>query len=232
MRKAFKNYLLLWAIGFVLFQVITWATPSELAGYSKFGGGFWPGYVCITLTYLGQLACTWRFLKADSAERLFLNIPVLRLGYAALVISVIVGVLSMAIPDLPYWVGLVVCVLVLAAYAAAIVKAKAAADIVEETGARVKQQTQFIRLLTVEAEGLMLRAQSDAAKAEAKRVYEAIRYSNPVSSEALADIEAQIRQSFTDFAANLSGSAEEIKAKADELVAMIGARNSKCKVLI
>ena len=229
MRKAFKNYLLLWAIGFVLFQVITWATPSELAGYSKFGGGFWPGYICITLTYLGQLACTWRFLRAGSAERLFLNIPVLRLGYAALVISVIVGALSMAIPDLPYWVGLIVCVLVLAAYAAAIVKAKAAADIVEETGARVKQQTQFIRLLTIEAEGLMLRAQSDAAKAEAKRDNEAIRYSDPVSSEALADIEAQIRQSFTDFAVMVGTPNADIQSKADELSSLLRIRNSQCK---
>lgn len=46
----------------------------------------------------------------------------------------------------------------------------------------------------------MVRASCDEMKAETKKVYEAIRYSDPMSNNVLANIENQIQNEFNAFA--------------------------------
>ena len=43
MKKAFQKYAIIWAIFFVVFNVICFVTPGEAAGMNKFGGAFWAG---------------------------------------------------------------------------------------------------------------------------------------------------------------------------------------------
>lgn len=97
-----------------------------------------------------------------------------------------------AVVAMPYWGGTILCAIVLAATAIAVLKADTTADLVENVDEKVKAQTAFIRLLTVDAENLLSRAKTDAAGSACKKVYEAARYSDPMSSGALAFIEQQI----------------------------------------
>lgn len=69
-------------------------------------------------------------------------------------------------------------------------------------------------------------------KAEAKNVYEAIRYSDPMSSDALTDIEGQIQNEFKAFSqAVVSEDLELAKSVAGELMNLIDGRSKKCKAL-
>ena len=230
MKKGFKAYLAAWAILLALFNIICFATPNELAGMEKFGGAFWAGYVFITLAFIGQLACAYFALKEENLTKLFYNLPLITVSYTGLILTVIFGAVCMAIPGLPNWVGIIVCAVILAFTAIAIIKAKAAGDIVAATDERVKVQTSFIRSMTADAEGLMARAQTDEAKAACKKVYEALRYSDPMSSDALAETEAEIKDSFSAFSAKVKAG-ETDAALADELINLIGDRNRKCKVM-
>lgn len=232
MKKYFKYYALGWLIALALFNVIVFVTPNEIAGQSKFSGAFWVGYIFITVAFIGQLGCSWFFFREERREKVFLNIPVISISYTALIVTLIVGALCMVIPGLPYWVGIVVCLAVLAFYAVSIIKARAAADAVEEVGQKVHTQTLFIRSLTADAEGLLARAKSDAAKAETKKVYEALRYSDPMSSEALCVVEGQITTKFAAFSAAVEADeAETVKATGEELLILIGDRNRKCRMM-
>ncbi len=232
MKKYFKYYGLGWLIALALFNVIVFVTPNEIAGMSKFGGGFWTGYIFITLAFLGQLGCSMFFFKEERKERIFLNVPVISISFTALIVTLIVGALCMVIPNLPYWVGIIVCLAVLAFYAIAVIKAKAAADAVEEVGQKVKAQTLFIKSLTADAESLMARAKSDFAKAETKKVYEAVRYSDPMSNEALAGIESQITIKFAALSdAVEADNTDIVKTAAEELLLLVEDRNRKCRVL-
>ncbi len=86
-----------------------------------------------------------------------------------LVLTIIAGALCMMIPELPYWIGIIVCLTVLGFNAISIIKASAVAETVAKIDEKIKAQTSFIRLLTVDAENLVNRAKSDAAKAECKK---------------------------------------------------------------
>ena len=109
MKKAFQKYAIIWAIFFVVFNVICFVTPGKAAGMNKFGGAFWSGYVFISLAFIGQLACTWFAFKADSLQKLFYNLPLIRISYTGLVVMLIVGAVVMAVPNLPNWIGVMIC---------------------------------------------------------------------------------------------------------------------------
>ena len=163
---------------------------------------------------------------------MFYRLPLITISYSATVVSVIVGALCMAIPFLPTWVGVVVCLLILAFSVVSVLNAQIAADLVEKTDDQIKAQTFFIKSLTADAQTLMTKAASEQVKAEVKSVYEAIRYSDPMSNDALSEIEQEIASHF----AALSNAVEkndlhEIKQAANDVLILVNNRSQKCKLL-
>lgn len=229
MNRNFKYYIAAWAVLAVIFNVIAFATPA-VAGASKFDGAFWSGYVLIMLALIGQLVCAYFAFKAKSKEQIFLRLSLVTVSYSALILSFVVGAACMLIPNLPNWVGIILCALILGFTAVSVIKANAAVELVRETDTRVKEKTAFIRMMTVDADNLMARAQTDEAKAMCKKVYEALRYSDPMSCNALSETEAEISEKFSAFAAAVKNG-ENASELADELIALIGDRNRMCKVM-
>ena len=138
----------------------------------------------------------------------------------------------MLISPLPYWVGVIVCAIVLAVVAIAVAKASIAVDAVADVDNKIKMQTFFIKSLTVDAESLLARAQSNDIKIECKKVYEAIRYSDPMSNDALAGCESQITLKFAELVSAVSeNDAENVKKMAREVITLVDERNKKCRLL-
>ena len=232
MKKGFRYYAAAWALLFVLFNLLVFVPPRFVGEYDKFGGAFWAGYVGITVAFVGQLVCAYFALKAENAQKLFYHLPLVTVSYTGLVLTLVCGGLCMVVPDLPNWVGALVCLLILVFCALALIKAAAAAELVADVDEKVSTQTQFIKNLTVDAEALCARAQSDEAKAACKKVYEALRYSDPMSNDALAEVEDDITTKFSKFSeAVISGDLEAVATFANELVVLLDARNKKCKLL-
>lgn len=231
MKKIFKSYFVIWAILLVVFNLIAFLSPGW-AAYEKYSGSFWVGYVFVMLSFVGQLACAYKAFDADNAKKLFYGLPLFRISYTGLILSFIFGGLSMILSPIPYWVGATVAVAVLALTAIAVVKANLAAELVMEVEEKVKAKTFFIKSLTVDADSLQAYAKSDEAKAACKKVFEAVRYSDPMSHEALSGVEGQISIRFAAFAkAVKAGEAAAIAAASEELLVLIADRNNKCKLL-
>lgn len=231
MKKTFKSYFAIWAILLVLFNIIAFVSVGW-AYQEKYTPSFWVGYVFITLAFIGQLVCAKTAFNAKNLQKLFYNIPLISLSWTGLIVSFVIGGLCMLISPLPYWVGVIACAIVLAAVAIAIIKASIAADEVSAIDDKIKIQTFFIKSLTVDAEGLIARAQTEEVKAECKKVYEAVRYSDPMSHEMLASTETQITIKFSELAnAVNSNDIESVKSFAKEVVILIDDRNKKCRLL-
>ncbi len=235
MKRAFRIYLIAWAILFVIFNVVVIALPKEttIAGitYTKLGGLPWITLIVFELCFVGHLICTWIALKQNKLSGTFYRLPLIRLSYACIIVTTVIGCVMMAVPNLPDWIPLIVALIIMALYAVAVLKAAAAAEIVEEIDEKVQAKTTFIRTLTVDAQTLLSRAKSEPVKAACKKVFEAVRYSDPMTSDALADVENRIRTEFNAFTdAVLSDNADAVNASADELLTLIKERNSRCKM--
>ena len=233
MKKAFKFYIIIWAILLAVYNLTVFLVKPIIPGYViNYDARFWISWGVIIATFIGQLLCAKVAFDSKNNKKLFLNIPIITQSYNALVIATVIGSLLMLIPDCPAWIAAIVCAVVLGFSAISVIKAKAAADIVSETDDKIKAQTSFIKTLTVDAESLMSRAQNETAKVAAKKVYEAVRYSDPMSNSSLASVESEITIKFSKLSdavsADNSGVVTEL---ADDIVILIGERNKKCRLL-
>lgn len=232
MKKSLGIYSIIWAICLAVFNVIVFVTPNKIGEISKFSGSFWVGYIFITVAFLGQLVCAFFAFKAKNLKKFFYNIPLISISYGGLIAMLVIGSVFMAIPVFPEWIAIIICVIILAFNAIAIIKATAAANIVGGIDEKIKTQTLFIKSLSVDAQSLMTSARSDVLRTEAKKVYEAIRYGDPMANEALSELDAQIERQFNAFANAIKTEDSELaKETADVLVEMVERRNQKCKLL-
>lgn len=231
MKKRFNLYIVAWGILLALFNVIAFVSVGW-SGQEKYTSSFWIGYVFITVMFIGQLICSYMAFNADNENKLFYNISLIRTSCIGLIVSFIVGGLCMLISALPYWIAVIVCAIVLAVNIISVVKANAVISEIQRVDEKIKNQTFFIKSLTVDADTLMASAKSEAVKSECKKVYEVVRYSNPMSNNALAIVESQITVKFAELSeAVKSDNAEKAAEVANEVVILVGDRNKKCKLL-
>lgn len=224
MNKILKPYAGVWAICFALFNALVFLTPIEHSG------GFWVGYAFITVAFLGQFGCTYKAFKAENLKKCFYNVPLITISYTGLIVMLIAGSVCMVIPGIPNWLGVIVCLVVLGVTAIAVISAGAAGSIVANLDQKVEEKTTFIRNLTIDAESLMNRANAPMLKRQCKKVFEAVRYSDPMSSAELADVEQRIQEEFdmlTD--AVIADDLDCTESIVKELLILIEDRNNKCR---
>lgn len=233
MKKNFKYFALIWFVSLVIFNAVTFLIPAEIAGIKRFDQPtFWIAYAFISVAFIGELVSALVVCVKSDLEKVFLNIPLLKLGYSAIATSVVVGLVFMVVPVIAPWIGALVCIVIMAFYVIACVKATAAANIVSEKTESVKAQTSFIKMSVVEAENIVARATTAAIKAETKKVYEGLRYSDYVSIPELFKIEVHIEDHLKQLKVAVeSEDLEMVQTEANELLLLIKERNSKCKAL-
>lgn len=225
MKKTFSSYVLCWGICFALFQLIAFIAPNE------FGTNFWIGWLFISAAFCGQLYCARLTFQAQNAQKLFYSLPLTTVSLLGLGAMLLLGGLTMAVSAIPYWIGVILCAAVLAVTAVALIGTGEAAKAVETRDRQVQENTVFIRLLTSDAKALTERISDPTQRLSAQKVYEALRYSDPVSSDALVPYETQINLKFKEFEGAALAGEEWAENLARELLLLIKDRNDKCKLL-
>ena len=258
MRKSFSTYVILWAIGLVVFNAIIFLIPSTLDGLTiskivmiaaaikggsvntldagllsyasylegndlildKYGGAFWPCYVCIMLAFVGQLICASIAFKETNSQKFFYNIPLIRISYTGLILTIVFGVIGMFIPDCPIWIPVVVCAIVFVLVLVALLKAKLTASIISDKDEEINEATSFIKEMTAKAKAIY---DTDKTNDDYKKLFEAFRYANKMSSEKTKQIEESIIEKMCQLSGNIDAD------KVAEIVALIKERETLIK---
>ena len=228
MSRTFKVYSAIWAICFATFNIIAFARPTFI---NIFTGSFWIGYLFIDIAFAGQLCCSYIAFKDENLQKTFYNVSLILVSYIALVSMLIAGSLCMVIPFFPVWLSVVICVLVASISASIILVTCFVINVVSGIDNEIKTKTFAIKTLTADAEHLLSVAQSFELKKECEKVYENLRYSDPVSNDALSAIESQITVRFKEFENAICENSEKATSLGEELIILIEDRNTKCKLL-
>lgn len=198
---------------------------------ARYTAAFYMVIAVMILGYIFAIISTFIGLrKSKTAEDTFYGIPFVYSGLVTyIVISVWCGIaLFFGFKPL---LQIIVAVIIFACALGKLLKKTVARELIEQRGENVKQQTQFIKMLTADAQTLVAKSGEDT-KVSVNRVYEAIRYSDPMSNDSLASIENQIQNAFNAFAeAVKNNDIDLVKSIADELLGLIETRNNKCKAL-
>ena len=209
------------AIVFVLFNVIAFAVPTAKTST------FWIAYVFTTIAFASQIAI-WKFAfkGADTLKSKFLGIPLISVGITYLIIQLIAFAIFMAFPIAPTWIAIVVCALILGISAICLIGTETGREEVGRVEEKVEKKVFYIKSLQVDIEMLASAETNADTKMALTKLAEKIRFSDPMSNEVLADIEAEITAKVKELK-TAENKAEIIKV----LDSFITERNKKAKLL-
>ncbi len=235
MKNAFKYFFIIWLVAILFFNAIT------VAGLFYFGieanASFWIAFAFANGSFIFELWITYSVLGNKSAQKIFYNLPLLKelpimkKSYITISAMFLTSAICMWVSFIPKILVIIFCIIEIAADLIYLIKTKAFATFLSDKDEEIKEKTFFIKSLTVDADTLLKSADSDT-KEICKKVYEAIRYSDPMSNTALSGVESEISLRFHALLeAVKTNDSESAKKSADELLILISDRNSKCKLL-
>lgn len=227
MKNGKKFYMIAWIIAVLVFNLIMFLLPNKMLDPTE--GAFWVIYLTVTASFVGQAVCSFLYAQKEEKKERFLLIPIVYVSYIALLMTLLLALEALTLQFLPVWFTVIVAVIVLAYYAFAVFRTLAAAEMVMEVENKVEQKTEFVRTLTAKAKALEGSAPEEL-RPVVKMVYESLRYSDPMSSVVLNEVENEIGELYGAFSEAVKrGVAEVVEKKANALCEKLNERNELCK---
>ena len=226
MKRYLKKYTASWLVAVLAYNALAFVLANTVgAGLTT---NFWITYAAVMVGFVGHFVCTRMVINQDNIERVFLNLPVISITIIGLSLLLIIGVIFLVVSNIPYWVAVVLCVLVVAGSTIAVINATTAAELVEQVHTASQNAQQTIRTLTAKVK-VMADAQTEAnLKREYTKLYEALRYSDPVSNSSLVQIEDEIEELVEELK---DIEKTEISVHVAKILELINERNQLCKVM-
>ena len=208
-------------IAFVMFNVIAFAIPTEK------NATFWVAYVFSTIAFASQIAI-WKFAfkGTDTLKSKFLGIPLISVGITYLIVQIIAIAIFMALPLTASWIAIVVCALILGISAICLIGTETGREEINRVEEKVEKKVFYIKSLQVDIEMLASTETDDGTKIALTKLAEKIRFSDPMSDEALVDLEAEITAKVKELK-----TAENKAGIITVLDSLITERNKKAKLL-
>ena len=219
-----KNSVIAYAvltIAFVLFNVIAFAVPTAKTAT------FWIAYAFTVIAFASQIAI-WKvaFNGTNTLKSKFLGIPLIPVGIAYWIIQIIAFVVFMALPLTASWIAVVVCALILGISAICLIGTETGREEINRVEEKVEKKVFYIKSLQIDIE-MLASAERDAdTKAALTKLAEKIRFSDPMSNEALAELETEISAKVKEL--KTAENKAEIITVLDSLIVE---RNKKAKLL-
>lgn len=220
MKNRLRGYAVL-GILFAAISAIAFAVPTEKTA------AFWISYGFTIVALAAQLGI-WKATlgRKEALNSKFLGFPVLHIGIVYLLLQLAAFVVFLVVPTLTAWGAVAAGAVIAGLSAVCMIAADAGRDEIQRTEAKTQKKILYIKALQADVELLAKQETDPSTQAALLRLAEAIRFSDPMSHEQLADLEAQLAAKV----AELKMAAE----KADiitELHSLLDERNKRYKTL-
>lgn len=226
MKKNALRMGILVAVVLVAFSVIAFAMP-----FSK-NAVFWISYYFGVIAVGAQCYTLYQtFFKESAAKSRLYGLPIIRIGLIYMVVQLLISLIFMAAADLsPVWLPVVVDILVLGAAVSGFVAADVVKDEIHRQEQAIKRDTAPMRELQSQVRILAGQCEDAQLRADVSRLSEALQYSDPVSSEALAEIEQELAENVSELQkAVMEGEASAARALCQRTMNVLAERNRLCK---
>lgn len=221
--KSKKNIILVIALLFIAFNVIAFATPSQLSL------GFWFAYAFTVIAFAIELFMWLRFFNANkSLKSKFINLPILNIcTYYAIVQFVLFLVFKFAYM-LPPWTSIICNIVVLVVALICFISIDSSSDYIKTVGEKAHSKVAFIKTLQAEVEGIADSVEDNMIRERINDLVEALRFSDPMSDPFLEDTERIISDKVSELKTADERNMEPLIA---DIIKLINDRNRKCKML-
>jgi hypothetical protein len=185
------------------------------------------GFTLLSFAVAGYAVYTSMIQESDTKSR-FYGFPIARIGVVYLVAQVAVGGVFMALGHIiPWWLTTVLFTIGLALTVIGLVSAEAVVDEIKTQDVKLKVNISLMRGLQSKVSQMAAQSEDAAIKALA----EEFRYSDPVSSDAIVEAEADLAAAVDELqAAYVDGDSEAITKLCRKASALLAERNRLCKL--
>ena len=190
---------------------------------------FWVSFV-FTLIAFGVVAVSLyiAFVKNPDAKSKLYGFPIAKIGVIYGAAQLLVGLLFMALGKwAPVWLAVLVYAIALGAAVIGLISADAVREEIQRQDNKLKKDVSFMRNLQSKVNQMA----TQCAAPELRQFAEDIRYSDPVSSDALTDIERELAAAVEELqAAVVDGDSESVAQLCRKASATLAERNRLCKL--
>lgn len=190
---------------------------------------FWLSFV-FTLIAFGVVAASIyiAFVKNPDAKSRFYGFPIAKIGVIYGAVQLAAGLVLMALAaTVPAWIAVLVYAVALGAAVIGLVSAEAVVSEIHVQDAKLKNNVSLMRSLQSKINQIAAQSEDKGIKALA----EEFRYSDPVSSDALAEIERDLAAVVDELqAAVVDGDGEATDKLCRKAAATLAERNRLCKL--
>ena len=225
MKNKIRTWIVL-AIILVVYSVIAFALPFVHTAT------FWLSYIFAVIAIAVQVyVLHTAFMKEKSVKSKFYGFPVANVGFFYLVTQLVLGLIMMALAaKIPVWIPVVLYVILLGAAAVGFIAVDAMRDEVERQDVQLKKNVSVMRGLQSKVNGIVGLCGADVREDVAK-LAEELRYSDPVSSDAISEIENDLSACVDELqAAAVDGDNVAVRELCRKTSVTLLERNRLCKL--
>lgn len=190
---------------------------------------FWISFLFTLVAFGVVVASVYiAFIKNPDAKSKFYGFPIAKIGAIYGLVQLIAGILFMALAAyVPAWPAALVYAIALGAAVIGLISAEAVVEEIRVQDVKLKKNVSLMRALQSKVNQMAAQSEDAAIKVLA----EEFRYSDPVSSEALAEIERDLSAVVDELqSAILDGDSEAAKLLARKASVVLAERNRLCKL--
>ena len=225
MKNKIRTWIVL-AIILVVYSVIAFALPFVHTAV------FWLSYLFAVVAIAVQVyVLHTAFMKEQSVKSKFYGFPVANVGFFYLVAQLVLGLIMMALAaKIAVWIPVVLYVILLGVAAVGFIAADAMHDEVERQDVQLKKDVSVMRGLQSKVNGIVGLCGADVRE-DVVKLAEELRYSDPVSNDALAEIEGELSTCVDELqAAVVDGESTAIRELCRKASVTLMERNRLCKL--
>lgn len=223
MRKETIRWGIALGVLLVLYILVTFLIPFVHTAT------FWVSFVFTLIAFAVVGASIYiAFIKNPDAKSKFYGFPIAKIGVIYGIGQLVAGILFMSLSQwAPVWLAVLVYAAGLAATVIGLISAEAVVEEIQRQDVKLKKDVSFMRNL--QSKVCQMATQCDVP--ELKKFAEDIRYSDPVSSDAIGDIEQELAAAVEELqAAVVDGDSESIAQLCRKASAVLSERNRLCKL--
>lgn len=192
---------------------------------------FWLSYGFMTLAFVVQIVSMFMSFKSADVETAFFGIPLASFSVFYLCAELVIGALFMIFQMASFTLALVIQVLVLAVFLSIAIISLLARDTVQQISDNVKEHVSNLKSVLVDIEMLMDCCTDPELKADLRKLSETVKYSDPISNEAVADVEQRIMRKISELRINIDDNQiADAKQSCADLERLYVERNKKLAI--
>lgn len=194
---------------------------------------FWVSFVFTLIAFAVVAASIYiAFIKNPNAKSRFYGFPIAKIGTIYGLVQLVAGLVFMALAAYaPVWLAILIYAIALGVTVIGLISAEAVVDEIKVQDVKLKKDISLMRSLQSKVSQMTAQCDNPDAASAVKKFSEELRYSDPVSSDALAEIERDLTAAVDELQqAVVDGDCNAIRQLCRKSSAVLAERNRLCKL--